>query len=124
MALKGASVLSDPPIRKQPVTYEVLCKLISMVNLGVDGRMLTTAMTLAFFGCLRSGEVCISDSGAFDPKVHPCVGVDSFEYDKNMLIYLLKTSKTDKYNTGVKVYVCCSTRSICAYCYMKSYLRY
>jgi hypothetical protein len=95
MALKGAFVLSEPPCRKQPVTYTLLCKILPLLRVRDDGLLLASAMSLAFFGCLRSGEFCLTDKGDFNPEIHLCVGDVSFDDSRKVLTLLLKASKTD-----------------------------
>jgi hypothetical protein len=123
MALKGANVLSDPPSRKEPITFSILSALIPLLSGRCDAIMMEAVFSLAFFGCLRCGEFCVTDSAPFDPSVHPCIGdVLLLPVKEKMFSLLLKVSKTDAFNAGVKVYVGCSGAAICAYCSMKRYL--
>ena len=61
LALKGAVRQSAAPIRKMPITFEVLQKILPKVLSRFDGAVLSAAMALAFFGCMRLGEVCVPD---------------------------------------------------------------
>ena len=62
LALKGAVRQTAAPVRKFPITFIILKKLVSKVKPRFDGKVLLAAMTLAFFGCLRMGEICVPDS--------------------------------------------------------------
>jgi hypothetical protein len=73
MALKGSHVLSSPPKRMKPITYSLLATLLTLVRQRRDSLMLEAALTMGFFGCLRSGEFCLPDREIFNPKTHLCV---------------------------------------------------
>ena len=79
-------------------------------------------MSLAFFACLRAGELCVPDNCTFDVAKHLCIRDVTFFDDDKMCSVLLKQSKTDKFSNGVMVYVGCSTQSVCAYCTLKKFL--
>ena len=66
LALKGAKVLSAPPVKKLPITFTLLCKMFTKLADRPDALLLKTAMALAFFGCLRAGEICLADDLKFD----------------------------------------------------------
>ena len=79
-------------------------------------------MCTAFFGCLRSGELCITDNCAFNPNVHLCVeDMVLDEANKRFTLYL-KSSKTDAFRHGVSVMIGCSKKETCAFCFMKRYI--
>jgi hypothetical protein len=122
LALKGSVNLSDSPNRKMPITFPVLACIVEILIGRHDELMLKSAMSLAFFGCFRAGELCLPDHIAFDPLVHlTCGDIQIFELGKYMTI-TLKQSKTDVQKVGVTVHVGCSGNSICAFCYMLSYV--
>jgi hypothetical protein len=118
LALRGAVKLSEPPVRKLPITFSVLLKLFALLDGRHDELMLKSVMSLAFFGCFRAGELCLSDSGNFDKACNLTCGDIVFSHAEKYLTVLLKKSKTDKCDAGVKVHVGCSTHEVCAYCIM------
>lgn len=80
-----------------------------------DNTMLWAACTLAFFGCLRSGELTVPSRAAFDPSIHLTamdIAVDSHN-DPSILQLRLKQSKTDPFRTGVMVYVGKTNSTLC-----------
>jgi hypothetical protein len=79
-------------------------------------------MCVAFFGCLRAGELCIPDGVDFDSNKHLCVSDLLFYCDKKMFSLTLKQSKTDKSGKGVVVYIGCSSHVVCAYCLMLKFM--
>jgi hypothetical protein len=122
MALKGAHVLSDPPHRMHPITYSMLTQMLPLVSHRGDHLMLTAALTLGFFGCLRSGEFCVPDADTFRPSIHLCmrdVQVNTIERSFSLRI---KVSKTDTHSNGVSINVGCSGTTTCAYCAMRRFL--
>jgi hypothetical protein len=122
MAIKGAVRETPAPNRKLPITYTILSKIMQKVKSRFNGLVLCAAMSLAFFGCLRLGEVCVQDAGGFCSKKHLCLSdVTMDEKDKCMTIFL-RRSKTDIDNTGVYVHVGCSGSACCAFCSMNDYL--
>lgn len=122
LALRGAEVLSEPPSRKLPITFSILFDMCTKLVGWQDAEMLRVAMCTAFFGCLRSGEICLQDGQNFDPAIHLTVGDVSIDNQKQYLSLFLKRSKTDKFNNGVHVYIGCSGSKCCAFCLMKKFL--
>ena len=94
MALKGANVLSAPPSRKDPITFDILCRMFDLLTSRTDKVLLEISMSLAFFGCMHAGELCLPDDAIFDSRIHLCVEDVTLQADKSFVI-LLKTSKTD-----------------------------
>ena len=123
LALRGAKVLSSPPLRKLPITFSLLCKLINNMSYHPDELLLQVAMAVAFFGCLRCGELCVPDHVSFDPLQHLCFKDLKFFHNEHMFSLFLRKSKTDKFSNGVEVYVGCSSHVICAYCLMCKFVK-
>ena len=72
-----------------------------------DQIMLWAAFTLAFFGFLRSGEICSPSDKAYDPSAHLSfsdVAIDDPQNPSIMRVHL-KTSKTDPFRKGVDVFL-------------------
>jgi hypothetical protein len=122
MALKGAVTLSDPPSRKLPITFAILQQIIPLLTLRQDGPMLSLAMTTAFFGCLRAGELCLPKATVFNPSFHLCFNDVTICFTEKLFKLRLKVSKTDKYSNGTTVHVGCSGNKICSYCLMCVYI--
>ena len=120
LAIRGAINLSASPARTQPITYELLVRMLPLLAGRQDIVMLKAAMCLAFFGCLRAGEFCLNAGDNFDPAIHLCVRDISMHTD-HFTLYL-KRSKTDKNNQGVQIHVGCSGELACAFCSMKDFI--
>ena len=72
-----------------------------------DHIMLWGAVTLAFFGFLRSGELTVPSDSAFDPAAHLTfddVKVDNIT-NPTLLKIRLKASKTDPFRNGIDIVV-------------------
>ena len=122
LAMRGANVLSDPPVRKLPITFSLLCKMLEHMSYHPAERMIQLAMCVAFFGCLRSGELCVPDNVLFDSSKHLSVSDLRLYRDEKMFSLTLKQSKTDRTGKGVEVYVGCSSNVVCAYCLMVDFM--
>ena len=121
-ALKGASVLSSPPVRTKPITFDILSDMFQFIEMRNDSLMMKAATSVLFFGCLRAGEICLSDTEYFSKKSHVCLSDVSFnEQDKYMTLFL-KKSKTDRHSNGVTIYIGCSRDYVCGFCRMKEYV--
>ena len=116
-ALRGLDIASDPPKQKLPITYNILqCMRPTLPN-PYDANVLWSAMTLAFFGCLRAGE-CTVTGTVFNPAVHVCLGDLTFSYVEqcHCAVVLIKRSKTDSKNAGFRLYLSCTGTDVCFYC--------
>ena len=121
-SIKGAQVLSTPVSRKLPVTFDILQELFDASEVRNDSLMLKSVMTTLFFGCMRSGEICLKDDAVFDQNIHLCLADICFNEQEKYFTLLVKRSKTDKFNTGVKIFIGCSGHKVCAYCSTKKYI--
>ena len=121
-ALKALNVLSEKPKKKLPITLDIMSSLRSLIDNTVEGKMFWAAFTLAFFGCLRASEIVVSTE--FNPKVHLCKNDVNFTGTKQdtIMFVRIKTSKTDKCNTGFDVVISCVPHVACAVCAMLCYL--
>jgi hypothetical protein len=122
MALRGAATLSSPPSRKLPITFDILEKILPLLTNRQDGIMLSLAMTTAFFGCLRAGELCLPDHTVFNPAIHVCFNDITICFTEKYFKLRLKVSKTDKFSNGTIVHIGCSGKLICSYCTMCLYI--
>ena len=91
-----------------PITFNVLKEIFVNLEGRHDEIMLKCAMSLAFYGCFRAGELCLADTVKFNPAVHLTCGDVTFHHESKYLTLCLKSSKTDRLNVGVPVHVGCS----------------
>ena len=87
--------------------------------------MLWAAASLCFFGFMRSSEITVTEGSTFDPATH--LGVADLAVDRKgdpqILQVTLKTSKTDPFRKGVKVYVGRTRSPICPVEAILAYMR-
>ncbi|CAF3553702.1 unnamed protein product [Rotaria sp. Silwood1] len=103
MVLKGARRLDSLPIKQcKPITIDILNKLIGVLRCGIFNPYLDTlmqaALTTAFWGFFRSGELF---PDKFSPRLH--VTKADVQYDINCIIIHLKSSKTDIERRGANI---------------------
>ena len=123
LMLRGTMALSGPPDRKLPITFPLLKKILFYAKSRFDCRMISAALCLAFFGCMRGGEFCVPDGEPFDGSFHLTLGDVKFEHGSRIFVLSLKRSKTDVHNHGVDIHVGCSGKEECAYCSMDIYTK-
>lgn len=70
LIIRGAVRLSGPVNRKLPITFAVLTDIFPHLSGHTDELMLKCALTCAFFGCMRAGELCVADGGNFNSLIH------------------------------------------------------
>ena len=83
--------------------------------------MLWSALTLAFYGFLRSSEFTAPSATQFNPLVHLSNSDVSFNSGGCLTLHL-KSSKTDPYRQGCTLLIALSHRSVCAIQALKKYL--
>lgn len=59
--LRAMDITGVAPRQKLPITLDMLSKLFNFMPYGYDGYVFKSAMSLAFFGCLRAAELCVTD---------------------------------------------------------------
>ena len=89
-----------------------------------DHTMLWAAVTLCFFGFLRSGEVTVPSDSTFDPATHMTVDAISVDDISNptLLKLRLKASKTDPFHKGIDVVVGKTNNKLCPVTALLAYL--
>lgn len=89
-----------------------------------DYVMLWAAVTLCFFGFLRSGEVTVPSDSSFHPATHLIVNDISVNDTTNptWLKLHLKASKTDPFRKGVDVVVGRTNEKLCPVAAMLAYV--
>ena len=111
--------------QKLPITFSILSKIQIMLNTQPHSHIVWAAMTLAFFGCLRSAELTVPSQQSYDSNVNLSLSdVKIYNNDQNeeWLTVFIKRSKTDKCNKGVHVYLGCTSHKVCAHCAIKQLL--
>lgn len=116
-ALRSLEMNGPKPKQKLPITLDVLERFLPHFNSSGHSLCVLAAMTLAFFGCLRASELTVGSH--FDPSKH--VTNEDVVFSDYYVSVLVKTSKTDKRNSGFHVTVGCSNHRICCFCAMKAF---
>jgi integrase len=124
LSIKGAVTESAPPVRKLPITYSVLSKMLATLRGRFDAKMLYAVMTLAFFGCFRASELCVMDGKVFDESSNLSYHDLVMNIKERNLCIFLKKSKSDVNSQGTSIYIGYSGTKTCAYCRMLDYLLY
>ena len=93
-------------------------------GLSHDHVMLWAAVTLCFFGFLRSGEVTVPSDAAFDPATHLTFNDISIDDSTNptLLKLHLKASKSDPFRKGVDIVVGRTNNKLCPVAAVLAYL--
>ena len=89
-----------------------------------DYIMLWAACCMCFFGFLRSGEVTVQSSKAYDPSSHLSVGdvaLDSLS-DPKVVQVCIKASKMDPFRKGVTIYLGKTGDDLCPVAAIAPYL--
>lgn len=111
---------------RRPITLQLLNLFYYLLNVqhteNGDSLMLWAAMTLAFFGFLRIGE--LTCNATFDPK-HHLMNSDITFMPKNSPKYMLvrlKVSKTDPFRQGQTIVIGKTNSPLCPISAMVAYL--
>lgn len=123
LAIRSMILKSKPPNRKLPITYDVMCQLYMLKTSCFDSSMFWAAMTLAFFGCLRAGEITVA-SGVKETEFILRVCDVHFGVEKTVGPYMSVTiRRTKRRPHGIKLNIGCTKKPVCAYCAMVSYMK-
>ena len=113
--------------KRLPITTDILGQIYSIWEAEgplQDHKMLWAAVTLSFFGFLRSGEVTVPSDTGFDASVHftfEDIAVDN-ALNPSFLKIRLKASKTDPFRRGVDIVVGRTGNKLCPVTAMLAYL--
>jgi hypothetical protein len=120
MAIRSIERQQPPPVQKLPMTLTILQKLHQVMDQNTyNTLMIWSAMCLAHFGCLRTGE--------FTSRTQ---NIDQLYLLRNdltiddCLTLHLRTSKTDIRNLGINIVIGCTKQPVCAYCAIVKYCNY
>ncbi|XP_061183870.1 uncharacterized protein LOC133192043 [Saccostrea echinata] len=107
---------------RQPITYNVLQDMCSVLQKGVNSKytdtLMTTVCVVAFFGFLRCAE--FTCKAAFNPHVNLCVSDVQF-YNDHVVLFL-KQSKTYPFRKGLGIKLFKNNSVLCPFEQLKNYL--
>ncbi len=111
-----------PPCPKEPITFDMLQDIFPLLPIDYDTLVVWSAMTTAFFGCLRAGEITIPSQHPPDWEfiVRLCY-VQLIDLPNVQCLKLIKRTKTKPH--GIVVMIGCFHYQVCGLCSLKSYLR-
>ena len=122
--LQGRSMTQ--PIRA-PITIFYLRRIIRFLSESTypiyDQRMLTSAVTLAFFGLLRSAEYTCPSSHRYNPMSTLMFRNVSLSLTGLVAVINIKCSKTDPFSTGSVVRVGSTSNDLCPVAALRRYAR-
>ena len=115
-----------PSQQRLPVTPQILMQIQQILSHrdSFDHIMLWAAFLVCFFGFLRSGEITIPDSSAYDPSVHLSfsdISIDNIA-EPNIIRIRLKTSKTDPFRQGVDIHIGKTNQTLCPVTALLNYM--
>ena len=130
LVLRGIKRSQGDQIRiRLPITIHHLQLFHMLLSIpatqNYDSLMLWAAMTLAFFGFLRLGELTCNSK--FNPDIHLTADNVSFSFNQSMhkpisMTILIKESKTDLFRVGQTITIGASSSTLCPVLAMKQYL--
>jgi hypothetical protein len=116
---------TSPVQHKLPITLELLQKISKVIGTSYDDQLIWAAMTLGHFGLLRAAEFTVNTQNSFDPLTNlTChdVHITSQGTGEMFLKLHLKTSKTDRSDQGINIYIGCTHDTVCAVCAMQQFI--
>ena len=79
--IKAIHIERSQTNQKLPITIHIMRKMYHIVSDFPNFKVLWSAMTLAFFGCLRASEFTVKTE--FDPSKNLCVSDVSIHNESN-----------------------------------------
>lgn len=111
--------------RRLPITAPILRTLCQTLRAGVFSPFVDTLMAtvccVAFFGFLRCGEFTCQER--FDSSIHLCIRDVQICAQDACATLLLKSSKTDPFRRGVKIFLHAVPDIICPVAALTHYLK-
>ena len=101
--IRRSQSIQTPRAKRPAISIQQLQQICSYINLkffGSDRGMLRCAVSLAFFGLLRSAEYCCPTHTSFDQHSHLLVSDITLDIAQSLISVNIKTSKTDPFHTG------------------------
>jgi len=106
---------SRPP--RQPITIANMHSLVQFLtnsNLnGHDQAMVKFAISLAFFGMLRSAEYTTQTQSRYDPTVNLMINDILLSASHQVLVVNIKASKTDPFKVGQTIRIGATNNQLC-----------
>lgn len=103
--------------RRAPITISNMYSLLNFIRASqyhpTDQLMLRSAVTLAFFGLLRSAEYTSPSPSTFDLTVTLLPSDVSILPDMSMLYVHIKASKTDPFKSGCTIRIATTNNVLC-----------
>ena len=124
--LRGAQKQATPRTRS-PISPALLQNIVTTILKSThlrshDRYLYVSAMTMAFFGCLRCGEITYPSTGTFNPRRH--LTIKDIKLSKQVLEVIIKHSKTDQTGKGSKVIIGPGNHRLCPLKLLRKFLQY
>lgn len=124
--LRGLQKTAKYRVRK-PITpkllNQLLHSLLSNRKLHKQDRYLyATAFSIAYFGCLRAGEISYTSTRSYNPKRH--LTMMDISFHKDSVEIFIKHSKTDQTSKGATIVIGQTKQNTCPYAIAKKFLYY
>ena len=85
-----------------------------------DRYLYATVISIAYFGCLRAGEISYPSTHSFNPKQH--LTINDVTIHQSTVKLQLKCSKTDQFRRGATIIIRASKQDICPVQITKQFL--
>ena len=123
MALKAIEEAGTEPMRKSPITYELLSRICQSFSYDYNDKVWRAIFTLGFFGALRGAEYAldVAQSGVI-MSTPLLLGQISFGEKDSSSFMTVKVRRSKTMPHGFTKVIGCTTTSVCAVCAMKAYL--
>ena len=118
LALRAIKAHTPAPKQKDPITVEVLCKMLQITDTESEALLWRAALCLAFFAGLRGSEYLPSGDKESQPLIRRLRF--SKEGTEPLLHYSVPQSKTTTH--GFTIPLGCTGKKLCPYCAMVKYL--
>ena len=120
LALKAVQMNTLPPKQKCPIDYLLLCKMLQLVELGVDNKVWSALLSLAFFAGLRG---CEYTNQLINGKcVYVTLNQLKFGNQNSEIIMYYQVIRTKTTMHGFTIPIGCTKVPVCPVCYMMRYL--
>ncbi len=125
LLLKSFRNSAPPPAQKSPITFHLLCNIISLLPKDYNGLLIQSALTLGFYGTLRGCEYSetLSQNGII---LYPSPKLSAVTFGTHMglhyMVFKVPASKT-LVHPFHKFIGCSRSHPACAPCAMHLYLQ-
>ena len=108
-----------------PISPRLLQKIVGVILTNKqlpkhDRYLYTSAISVAYFGCLRASEISYPSTRSYEPKYH--LTLNDITVSNNTVQLQLKHSKTDQLNKGATIIVGPSKKGVCPVQITKKFL--